>query len=101
MKKISMLISVLLATLFIYTMPTSANDSSMGSMQAQLTQQKDECMLVAKNCGNEDLYAQQKVDRLKREIEKGSTVYSPEELSILRNKLNDAYIELNSEISGQ
>jgi ABC-type oligopeptide transport system substrate-binding subunit len=103
MKKISMLISVLIATLslYAYAMPTSANDSSMGSMQPQLNQQKDECMLVAMNCGNETLSLQQTIDRLNREIKKGSAVYSPWELSKLRKKLNDAYIEQTSEISGQ
>jgi hypothetical protein len=53
----------------------------------QLKGQKDECLIVAKNCigGNETVM--KRVDRLNREIEKGSAVYTPEELKSLQDQL--------------
>ena len=53
----------------------------------ELKGQKDECLIVAKNCigGNETVM--KRVDRLNREIEKGSAVYTPEELKSLQDQL--------------
>ena len=53
----------------------------------ELKGQKDECLIVAKNCigGNENVM--KRVERLNREIEKGSAVYTPEELKSLQDQL--------------
>lgn len=60
--------------------------------------QKDECLIVAKNCVGIDDSVMQRVERLTREIEKGAATYTPEELQMLRNQLNWIYTE-SSEFS--
>jgi hypothetical protein len=54
----------------------------------ELKSRKDECLIVTKNCigGNET--AVQRAERLKREINKGAGVYTPEELKIFQDQLN-------------
>jgi hypothetical protein len=59
--------------------------------------QKDECLIVAKNCIGERDTALQRVERLKREIGKGAGVYTPEELKALQDQLN--WINSESEVS--
>jgi hypothetical protein len=61
----------------------------------QLKGQKDECLIVAKNCISENEAVMKRVDRLNREIGKGSAVYTPEELKILRDQLKWIYSESN------
>ena len=56
---------------------------------------KDECVLVAKNCPPDYAYVQNRIDRLNAEIAKGTDVYTPAELKVLHDKLNAAYEELN------
>ncbi len=53
----------------------------------ELKGQKDECLIVAKNCIGGDENVLKRVDRLNREIEKGSAVYTPEELKSLQDQL--------------
>jgi hypothetical protein len=53
--------------------------------------QKDECLLVAMNCANATETIQQRIDRLNHEIQKGTDVYTPEELNTLKRQLNDEY----------
>jgi len=57
---------------------------------------KDECLLVARNCPPETGSIQNRIDRLNGEIAKGTDVYTPGELRVLNEKLNNAYIELNN-----
>jgi len=52
--------------------------------------EKDECILNAKDCGDQALSLESKINRLKQEIAKGNKVYSPKELQKLKNKLEDA-----------
>ena len=56
---------------------------------------KDECLLVAMNCPKEGFTTQQKIDRLNTEISKGTSVYTPDELNMLKGQRDDAYRELN------
>jgi len=51
---------------------------------------KDECLLVAINCPSPDYRLQERINRLRDEIDRGTAVYTPQELSILRRKLEDA-----------
>ena len=60
----------------------------------QFMANKDECLLVAMNCPN-DFSTQQRIDRLNTEISKGTSVYTPDELNMLKKELNDAYGDLN------
>lgn len=61
---------------------------------------KDECLLVAKNCPPDMAFVQNRIDRLNAEIAKGTDVYTPDELKVLNDKLNAAYEELNRSNSG-
>jgi len=54
----------------------------------ELKGQKDECLILAKNCIIGDESIMKRVERLNREIEKGTDVYTPEELKNLQNQLN-------------
>lgn len=51
--------------------------------------EKDECLLVSKNCKNTSLSIQEKIKKLQGEIKKGKKVYSAEELKKLEDKLKD------------
>lgn len=86
-------VSVLAAVMFLSAAPVLADEYG-GTPMGQETQtmqqqgQKDQCLLVAMNCpsGRADT-VQQRVDRLKREIAKGSEVYSAQELKTLNEQL--------------
>ena len=102
MKRIVSTISIMAAALFIYAVPTLADEGAAGTSEQQMQQpmQKDECLLVAKNCGNQVDSIQQRIDRLQREIGRGTDVYTTEELNRLQEKLDDAnstleYMETN------
>lgn len=51
--------------------------------------EKDECLLLSKNCATEVDSLQKKVKKLQTEIKKGTKVYSPDELKTLEDKLKD------------
>jgi uncharacterized protein YlxW (UPF0749 family) len=51
---------------------------------------KDQCLLYSKSCMNEVDSLQQKMKKLNQEINKGTRVYSPEELKKLNEKLKEA-----------
>lgn len=54
---------------------------------------KDQCLIVAKNCSGPSDSVLKRVERLNKEIEKGSSVYTPEELKGLQEQLNWIYYE--------
>jgi|GEM_PF-1857769 len=88
MKKI-----IVVATLFlVFGAVLHAEEKSPQSAVAAevAAPEKDECILNAKDCGEQALSLQSKIDRLKQEIAKGKKVYSSKELRKLRNKLEDA-----------
>lgn len=82
MKRTSMLLSTLLATLLIGAMPSFATDGNVDT-------RKDECLLVSMNCNNSVDTILQRIDKLNKEISKGTAVYTSDELMILRNKLEE------------
>lgn len=59
----------------------------------ELNSHKDQCLIVAKNCHGGDDNVLKRVDRLNKEIEKGSSVYTPEELKGFQDQLNWIYYE--------
>jgi hypothetical protein len=95
MKRISVIISTLAASLLITAMPILAADESIGQEA-----QKDECLLVARNCTDSVDSIQQRIDKLNTEIGKGTAVYSNEELGVLNNKLDDASRLLDAIMEG-
>lgn len=85
MKRIYVIISIVAASVLITAMPILAADESMGKEA-----QRDECLLVARNCAGSVDSIQERIDKLNAEIGKGSAVYSNEELGVLINKRDDA-----------
>lgn len=63
-----------------------ANQSGASSESSQ----KDECLLILKNCEMQAESLKQRIQRLDNEIAKGTKVYSYEDLTKLKNMLNDA-----------
>lgn len=66
----------------------------------ELKGQKDECLLVAKNCIPGEETVMERVERLQREIDKGESVYTPEELKRFHDQLNWIYSESSSFSAG-
>jgi hypothetical protein len=64
-------------------------------MDYGLSGMKDQCLIVAQNCVGGDDTAMKRVERLNNEIEKGLTVYTPEELKSFQEQLNWIYYESN------
>ena len=97
MRRISIVLSMLLASVLFSAVPLLAAGEMMEQGgQPEQSMQKDECLLVARNCGDEVDSIQQRIDKLNAEIAKGAAVYTPEELQTLKNKLNDAYEKMNN-----
>jgi hypothetical protein len=75
--------------------PYGAFGPSAKRVESMSIASKDQCLLLAMNCPPEGLSGQKRIDRLNREIAKGREVYTADELSVLKEKLNDAYKELH------
>jgi TolA-binding protein len=91
MKRKIGILSVLAAAAMISAAPVRAGEGSRGTAGDQGQQmEKNECLLVAVNCGNQVDSIQQRIDRLEREIARGTDVYTNDELRSLTNQLRDA-----------
>lgn len=51
--------------------------------------QKDECLLISKDCRNRSLSIQEKIRKLESEIQKGKKTYTAEELKKLETMLKE------------
>jgi hypothetical protein len=90
MRSLVRIIPVMAAALLMFSMPLLAEESTMGqSAETGSGAQKDECLLVAKNCESESISA--RVERIETEISRGSAVYTDAELIQLKRELNDAH----------
>ncbi len=85
MRILRLTIPVITAGVLFFSMPVHAGDK-MPNPQGQ----KDECLLILKNCEMQAESLQQRINRLNEEIAKGTRVYSPDELKKLKEKLQDA-----------
>ena len=91
MKKVTATLSALVATLLISSLPVLGEEGGMGKTMDQGQQsEKNECLLVSRNCGDQVDSIQQRIDRIRGEIARGSDVYTTSELQSLRDKLEDA-----------
>lgn len=98
MKRIATVLSVLTASMLFsaitilgaenYQMPSGSYGKGVQSNQ------KNECLLVARNCAAESSTVRQRVMDLRKEISKGYTVYTPAELNMLKEQLK--WIEYDS-----
>jgi len=99
MRRLAIIISALVASLLLAVLPALSAEETRG--QAAQTPQKDECLLLAKNCANEVDSVQQRIDKLYNEIAKGTAVYTPGEIRVLEDKLNAALQALQDMQYGQ
>jgi TolA-binding protein len=84
-------IALLAAALMIVAVPVLADEGSIDRRFEQGQQvEKNECLLVAKNCGDQVDTIQQRIDRIKGEISRGSDVYTNDELRRLNRELDEA-----------
>jgi len=70
-------------------MPVYSEETLPADSSEQQDQHKDECLLLARNCGTSAVSIQDKIARLKEEISKGRAVYTVEELNNLKQKLDE------------
>ncbi|MSN27253.1 MAG: hypothetical protein GJV46_15485 [Geobacter sp.] len=89
MKRIATLFTAVLISLMPVVMPVFADETSTTGPSGQQDQEKDECLLLARKCGNSAVSIQDKIEKLKEEIAKGRAVYTAEELSNLKQKLDE------------
>lgn len=99
MKGFATKLAVFTAATMIFASPVLAEERAIGMGQGQ-QMQKDECLLVSQNCRESVDSIQQRIDRLNREIGKGGSVYSSEELRHLDFQLRETNQMLNSLIGG-
>jgi len=81
MKRIAMLVIALF--MMSVSVPVFAADE-------MTKEQKDECLLASKDCMGQIDTIQEKIAKLQGEINKGTKVYSAEELKKLNDKLKEA-----------
>ena len=86
MKRIICILSLLAIGAAASANAIQADNSSMKEQQGN----KNECLLVAINCGNDFVSLEQKIESLQKEISKGRAVYSNDELQNLKKQLNNA-----------
>lgn len=53
------------------------------------TEGKNDCLLYGKNCPNAVDSLQERIFKLKTEIDKGEEIYTPTELNLLERRLNE------------
>ncbi|MBK5277081.1 MAG: hypothetical protein JJE30_18800 [Desulfuromonadales bacterium] len=95
MKAIARTITVLAAALLIAAVPVLAEEGGMGQQQQNFN--NSECLLVAKNCPTDSI--QERIQRIQGEINKGTSVYTNDELRRLNNELEDAQKFLEVEMT--
>jgi hypothetical protein len=89
MKRIATRLAILTAATLISALPVLAAEGTAGMGMNPQQMQKDECLLVSQNCRDNVDTIQQRMDRLSREISKGSSVYTPQELRQLEFQLRE------------
>jgi len=91
MERIAMLISVMAVSVLLSAITILAADNSQetfgkyGSLLS--SHEKNQCLLVAKNCATDTSTVMQRVYDLRTEIAKGLAVYTPDELKALKEQL--------------
>jgi hypothetical protein len=87
MRYISKRIALLAPALMLLAAPVFAEEGAIDKMNELQGQQggKDECLLVAKNCQADAI--QERIERIKTEIDRGPSVYSNDELKTLNKEL--------------
>ena len=91
MRRMLRKLALLTAALMIMAVPVLAEEGSVKTFTDESNQpNKDECLLVAMNCGLQVDSIQQRIERIQKEIGRGTNVYTTDELRILNDRLEDA-----------
>jgi hypothetical protein len=90
MRRILLLLFFLVINVAVPAGPVHSGESGLNDPGVKEETNKDECLLVAINCGSDFLTLEQMIEKLRREISKGRAVYTEDELIILRERLNNA-----------
>ena len=77
--------TVMLFAALTFTTPVVANAAA-----GQPQEGKDRCLLYSENCLEQGDTINERIVRLQNEIAKGAKVYASEEISSLRNKLEES-----------
>ena len=89
MKRAPTILTFAVTSVMMSAVPILAEEGVAG--QQEKAGQKNECLLATKvivdNCPNQSDPIDDKIERLNREIAKGTAVYTPEVLRILWNEL--------------
>lgn len=92
MKKL--IVQIVLAAAFMGLGAAFAEEQDLSKLQ------KDECLLISKDCKSTAMSIQEKMTKLQAEIDKGKRVYTPEELKKLEEKLKDTENMLDKILTG-
>lgn len=90
--------ALLAASLMIFAVPVLA-DEGMYSPVAEPEQQqggKDQCLLVSRNCVGSVDSIQERIDRIQGELDRGTAVYTNDELRRLQRSLDEEKSFLNN-----
>ncbi len=94
-------IALLAAALMIMAVPVLAEDGPLRPGMEPEGLKDKECILVAMNCDVDRFDSiRQSVDRIQSEINRGSGVYTSDELKRLQERLDEATRTLNDSTSG-
>jgi hypothetical protein len=101
MKRIVRKLALLTAALMLIAVPVLAEEGVvMPKMEPAEQGVKNECLLVARNCGDQRDTIMERINRIQNEIKKGTDVYTNDELNKLQDKLDDANRTLNEITTG-
>jgi len=89
MKRIATVLSIVATSVLLSAGSVLSAESGMGKEEA-----RDECLLVSMNCAGEVDSIHQRIERLNKEIAKGTDVYTQDELRTLNMKLHDTLKQL-------
>ncbi|GAM11633.1 hypothetical protein OR1_03949 [Geobacter sp. OR-1] len=84
MKRVTGLIGIVAASVLLTSVQFVSAEVTGGNEV-----KKDECLLVSKNCVDNVDSIQQRIDKLNKEISKGTDVYTKDELRNLNDKLRE------------
>lgn len=95
MKRLASTVTIMATAVLLTGVPLLADENTMGDVN-----QKNECLLISKNCSDSVDSIQQRIERLNKEIGKGTAVYTRDELGTLNRKLDEATRMLETILSG-
>lgn len=90
--------ALLAASLMIFAVPALADEFIYDPAAEPGQQQggKDQCLLVASNCSGSVDTIQERINRIQGELNKGTSVYTNDELRRLQNSLDEEKRSLNN-----